>query len=424
MNPRILVVGDAILDRYLHGTVERVNPEGPGIVFRVQRTENRLGGAGAVACLCAGLGCDTTLLASIGKDESGSAIESLCRQSGIRRRLFLSDQNTTVKERRVADGRLLNDRTDFDSFDPWHENTIAGCPWAVDGEFDCILVADYGRGVALNCVPSLRKRFPTAPIIVDPFRQADWLQYEGATIIKANRDEAKGRILPRRTRLIVTLGERGMKLDGRLIAGRAVKPIDVCGAGDTVSAVLGWSIGRGRSLRKACRLANAAAALQVCRLGVQQIGPEEIEPASICCDAVGIAKSARAAGKTIVFTNGCFDVLHAGHVQLLQRAKDLGDVLIVGLNDDASVRRLKGESRPIHSQEDRTAVLAALACVDAVAIFSGEPMELIEAIRPDVLVKGEDYRGCVIAGAEFAGRVELLPIVAGLSSTAAIEALA
>jgi D-beta-D-heptose 7-phosphate kinase/D-beta-D-heptose 1-phosphate adenosyltransferase len=421
MKPRILVVGDVLLDRYLHGTVERVNPEAPGVVFRAERIENRLGGAGAVAYLCAGLDCDVTLAGNIGGDEAGDALLEIfeaeciadhCRRTGL----------TAVKQRCVADGRLMSDRIDWD-----HGQEISDAQWearlrACDADqFDCILVADYGRGAAANAVGPLRGKFPGTPILVDPARGADWLRYSGATIIKANAAEAKdAKPLPR-CRLIVTDDGRGMSLDGEPISTERLPVLDCCGAGDTVLAVLGWCVARGIDLTESCRLANRAAGVQVQRLGVQQVRPEEIEPTNKLGDVFAFAERARRNGNRIVFTNGCFDVLHAGHVQLLQAAKALGDLLIVGLNSDSSVSRLKGDSRPVNSQEQRAAVLAALECVDAVVVFDGEPTELIERIRPDVLVKGEDYRGREISGAEFAGEVALLPLAEGVSTTRILE---
>lgn len=425
--PRILVVGDILLDRYLHGTIERVNPETPGVVFSVQRTEHRLGGAAAVAYLCDGLDCETTIIGTVGTDEAGDIAAGLMRESEIANRCQRHG-STTVKQRCVAGGRLLYDRLDWNydceiTAEQWSA-LIRG--YAAD-EFDCIVIADYGRGAVVHAVPALRKQFAGTPIIVDPSRNADWRErYDGATFIKCNRSEAVDGTMPVNCREIITLGEDGIYCDGLLLPTDPRRVVDVTGCGDTVSAVLAWQLAQGVSVEDACRLANKAAGLQVERLGVQQIRPYEIESSGKCCDAVEFSEHARSVGKRIVFTNGCFDVLHAGHVETLKRAKAMGDVLIVGLNSDSSVRRLKGESRPIHSKENRAAVLSALECVDCVVVFDEDTPEwLIQEIRPDVLVKGEDTSEVI--GREFVesygGTVELLQLLLGLSSTAAIKAI-
>lgn len=427
--PRILVVGDVLLDRYLHGTVERVNPEAPGVVFSVQRTEHRLGGAAAVAYMCAGLVCETTLIGTLGDDEAGwiasdlmfrCAVENRCQRHGNR--------NTTIKQRYVSDGRLLHDRVDYN-----YDCEITAEQWSalirgyVADRFDCIVVADYGRGAAVHAVPALRKQFPDVPIIVDPARNVEWSErYDGATFIKCNRSEAVDGTMPVNCREIITLGEDGIYCDGLLLPTEPRRVVDVTGCGDTVSAVFAWQLAQGVSIEDACRLANKAAGLQVERLGVQQIRPYEIESSGKCCDAVEFSEHARSVGKRIVFTNGCFDVLHAGHVETLKRAKAMGDVLIVGLNSDSSVKRLKGESRPIHNQENREGVLAALECVDCVVVFDEDtPEMLVQEIRPDVLVKGEV--DSEIVGRTFVesygGQVKLIPLLRGLSSTATIKAL-
>lgn len=422
MKPRILVVGDVMLDRYLHGTVERVNPETPGIVFSIHRTEHRLGGAAAVAYLCAGLECEVSMIGFRGADTDGERVADMIRNAGIKDHLERHGE-TTVKQRAIADGRLMQDRFDWDCYREINELWWAArLPEYATDQFDCIVVADYGRGAAVHAVPALRKQFPAVPIIVDPARNAEWNErYDGATFIKCNRSEAVDGTMPINCREIITLGEDGIYCDGLLLPTEPRRAVDVTGCGDTVSAVLAWQLAQGVSVEDACRMANRAAGLQVERLGVQQIRPHEIESSGKLCDAVAFAEKARAAGKRIVFTNGCFDVLHAGHVATLKNAKAMGDVLIVGLNSDSSVRRLKGDSRPIHTQYNRATILGALECVDCVAVFDGEPTELIRTLRPDVLVKGEDYRGKSVSGSDFAGRVEFVPLVDGLSSTRAIS---
>lgn len=423
--PRILVVGDIILDRYLHCAVKRVNPEAPGVVLSVERTENRLGGAAAVAYLCAGLGCETMLMGVIGNDDEGKEASRLIKDAGVTNRCMLYG-STTVKQRCVVDGQLLHDRLDWDrDCKVTEEQWRAIVSWYDEKEFDCIVVADYGRGAAVNAVPELHRKFPTVPIIVDPARDAEWWErYEGATLIKCNRSEAVSGTMPKGCRDIITLGEDGIWCDGKHIPTEPQQAVDVTGCGDAVSAVLAWQISQGTDIESACRLANKAAGLQVQRLGVQQILPWELNANIKQLDPVEVSRQARNAGKRIVFTNGCFDVLHAGHVETLRRAKAMGDVLIVGLNSDSSVKRLKGDSRPIHNQEQRASVLEALECVDCVTVFDGEPNELVERIRPDVLVKGEEYRDQLVSGAEFAGRVEFVPLVDGLSSTRIIEEVA
>ena len=225
--------------------------------------------------------------------------------------------------------------------------------------------------------------------------------------------------------MVITREGAGMELDGMSIPATRRPVVDPAGCGDTVAAVFALCLARGQVLEEGCRLANTAAGIQVQRLGVQQITWAEI--GLVDCKVadqetvIEFAGLQKEGGRRVVFANGCFDVLHAGHVELLRRAKSFGDVLIVGLNSDLSVKRLKGESRPMYGQEQRASVLAALECIDAVTVFEGEPAELVKAIRPDVMVKGEDYRGRPISGSEFASRVELVPLVDGLSSTRAIQ---
>ncbi len=341
---RILVVGDAIVDRTLQGSVERVNPEAPGTVFRVERTEDRNGGAAAVAMLCESLGAEVETAFG----------EPRC-----------------IKQRCVADGRLLHDRIDFDvPCEPIH--------FATDGPIDCVVVADYGKGaVGADLVSRLRRHFPGVPIVVDPARGESWTRYAGATVIKCNHNEYDGGPLRDAEHLVVTYGAKGMRCDNQWLDGRSACLVDVTGAGDTV----------------------AAGEIQVSRLGVAPITWDEIEPR-----------------RRVVVANGCFDLLHAGHVAMLEFAKAQGDWLSVLVNSDASVRRLKGPSRPIVPQDQRVAMLQALRCVDYVQLFDADsPAELLCQISPDVLVKGAGSKPT--DGQEFARRVVFAPLVDGISTT-------
>jgi D-beta-D-heptose 7-phosphate kinase/D-beta-D-heptose 1-phosphate adenosyltransferase len=472
-HPRILVLGDLILDRYTWGNAERVSQEAPVILLRADHREARLGGAANVCHMLRGLEAEVCCAGVVGADPDGAAVRHLLTDSGIDHSLVLRDNDrpTTVKERFI--GRAANrhphqilrvDREVRDALPEDLEGKLARQLIARLGEFQVLLVSDYGKGV---CSPQLlaeviaAARAKRVPVLVDPSREADYTRYRGATAVTPNRYEAQqgtgikveapqhayaaGDRLCEIADLeaaIVTLDSGGMALaraDGRHehFPTRPRKVYDITGAGDMVLATIGLGMASGIALEDAIRLANVAGGLEVEQVGVVPISREEIRLDILVSGKEGsgakivslehaarLAQAARAQGRKTVFTNGCFDLLHQGHVAYLEEAGRQGDLLFLGLNSDASVRAIKGPTRPVRTQADRATVLAALATVDYITIFDElTPMALIEAIRPDVLVKGGDYQGRLseIIGRDFVesygGRLHLALFVEGVSTT-------
>jgi D-beta-D-heptose 7-phosphate kinase/D-beta-D-heptose 1-phosphate adenosyltransferase len=442
---RILVLGDLILDRYRFGAAERLSPESPAPVFRLSRTVDCLGGAGAVAVMAAALGARVRLLGVAGEDRAADRTNALLdQQRDISNRLVDErGRPTTVKERWIAGGRQLL-RTDRESRDPIGNAAVELLSREVkSAEYGALLIADYGKGVCTHALVKralVDARHKNAIAIVDPARGTDWRRYSGATAIKANESEWNEQpVRPKDWRVLVrTLGSRGMDLwrEGAptRFPAKQRRVVDVCGAGDMTLAALGVCVAGGLDWAEACRVANAAAGLKVERFGASPVSRREViadlggPSAKIvsAAELAGVLSGRRAAGRTIVFTNGCFDLLHAGHVSNLREAKAQGDVLVVGLNSNESVRRLKGANRPVQNERQRADVLAALECVDYVTVFEEDtPERLVNRFRPDVLVKGGDYRIEEIAGAARVlaggGRVHLTSVVEGLSTTKMVE---
>lgn len=460
----IWVVGDLMLDEYVMGAVERISPEAPVPVVRVRDTEHRLGGAANVARQVAALGARVTLAGVIGDDAAGTDFLRLCEASNIDTRavIRLPERRTTRKLRVLGHSQQLL-RLDWEDVRPCAPQVsvrmvsklTAGPPP------DAIILSDYAKGVltpeTIAAVTGLRG---TGPVVVDP-KHRDFTRYRGATTVTPNLREleaAAGRPLdiddpaaiaaaarPLAAAagfeaMVVTLGDRGMlvvPVQGEDIPVPAIQRAvyDVTGAGDTAISVLTLSLAAGATLHSAAQLANAAAGVSVGQIGAVAVDSGSIRDALTARpegkilareDLVARAATWRMAGKRIVFTNGCFDLLHAGHLSLLSQAAKLGDVLVLAINSDASVRRLKGPERPLVPQEDRAAVLAALGFVDAVTIFDEDtPLEVLQSLRPNVLVKGGDYKLEDVVGRELieaaGGRVMLVPLTPEKSTTALVE---
>ncbi|MFZ0130954.1 MAG: D-glycero-beta-D-manno-heptose-7-phosphate kinase [Desulfobacterales bacterium] len=463
----ILVIGDVMLDRYLWGDVNRISPEAPVPVFHIKRRSMVPGGAGSVVLNVIGLGAAVTLLATIGRDESGGTLKRLLGERRIKSILFENANRPTItKTRIVSRGQQLLRIDDEDTMvldDSLKAKMIEQAAREIQTA-SAVILSDYGKGVfgthGLTEAIIAAASDADVPVIVDP-KGKNWDRYAGAACLTPNTAEFEqvagapiaddaalaGAMRGVRGRyglsnLLVTRGALGMCLMGedgnpQFIPSIAREVYDVSGAGDTVIATLAVGIAAGRSYLEAARLANVAAGIVVGKLGTQPIHALELKAAA----AGGEPQSARINPKArslaaatlqvqawkaldmkIVFTNGCFDLLHPGHVYLLNAAKGCGDKLIVGLNSDASVRRLKGDRRPILGETDRAALLGALDCVDLVVIFEEDtPLTLIETLEPDVLVKGADYRPESVVGKEFVeshgGRVHLVPVVDGYSTT-------
>ena len=462
--PRVLVVGDIILDRYVVGEVERISPEAPLPVLNVERAELRLGGAGNVAANLRSMDAEVSLVSVVGGGSWGSELRTLLEEIGANTSGVVTDaERPTVRKTRLMSGVQQILRVD------WEERTVVDGDIAAElkshaadliKDADAVVLSDYGKGVLSEAlcahVLSLASE-QGVPVVVDP-AGADYRKYRGATLVSPNRKEAEvalGRPLEDDAAIaagaselsevngieavVITLGAGGIHFrtadgaEGR-VATKARAVYDVTGAGDTVVAQLALHLGAGASLNDAVELANEAAGVVVGRVGAATISREELsmrvragEP--LRGKVLGqeqldeLLDGWRAQGKHIVFTNGCFDVLHRGHVEYLRFAKQQGDVLLVGINDDESVRRLKGEERPLNALEDRLEVLAALEPVDAVVSFSEDtPKELVERVTPHVLVKGEDWAEKGVVGREWVerhgGKVVLAPLIPGRSTTA------
>ncbi len=460
----VWVVGDLMLDEYVMGAVERISPEAPVPVVRVRDTEHRLGGAANVARQVAALGAEVSLAGVIGDDAAGEDFLRLCGASNINTRavIRLPERRTTRKLRVLGHSQQLL-RLDWEDLKPCApQATVRMVSKLADGPRpDAIILSDYAKGVLTpETIASVTALRGNGPVVVDP-KHRDFTRYRGATTITPNLREleaaaaqaldpddteaiaAAARLLAQAAGLeamVVTLGDRGMlvvPVQGNNTAVPAIKRevYDVTGAGDTAISVLTLSLAAGASLAEAAQLANAAAGVSVGQIGAVAVDAGSIRNALSARpdgkiltrdDLVARAATWRMAGKRIVFTNGCYDLLHAGHLSLLSQAAKLGDILVLAINSDASVRRLKGPERPLVPQEDRAAVLAALGFVDAVTIFDEDtPLEVLQSVRPHVLVKGGDYQLDQVVGREFieatGGRVMLVPLTPEKSTTALVE---
>ncbi|HZU99482.1 MAG TPA: D-glycero-beta-D-manno-heptose 1-phosphate adenylyltransferase [Planctomycetota bacterium] len=469
---RALVVGDLMLDHYVWGSVERISPEAPVPVLRIDREENRAGGAGSVVANLAALEADVSVVSVVGDDPAGTELLSILREKGVdvSSVLRLPGRATTQKTRLLARVQQLL-RVDRDVETLLADETardLEQFALARVAEVDVVLCSDYGKGVLAS---GLAKRLAAAcrkrgiPCVVDPFRHADFARYEGATTATPNRKETENatgvkphdtasfeqaaKVLIEKLGLdfaTITLDKDGIYLRekgssrGEIFPAQARAVYDVAGAGDMVLSVLGLVLGAGGSRVDAVRLANVASGLEVERLGVAPIAKAEIlrelggtgAPPNLARKIVSEDEVAsrlaefRRQGKKVVFTNGCFDIVHAGHVRYFEFCRGQGDVLVVAVNSDDSVRRLKGPERPVNALVDRQTVLAGLAAVDLVTSFDETtPARIIERLKPDVLVKGEDYRDQVVVGRETVeaagGRVVLAPLWPGVSTTRIIE---
>lgn len=458
---QVLVVGDVMLDRYWHGTTARISPEAPVPVVKVGRQEDYPGGAANVALNIAALGAAVSLVGIIGQDEAGETLSDHLVAAGVQPHFFVTAQNPTITKLRIISRNQQLIRMDFE--EGYQDNDSDGCFENASGVIanaNVIIFSDYGKGSLARIEDLIRvARKRNVPILVDP-KGSDFSRYRGASIITPNLHEfetivgacateddiaLKGQELIAQLQLdalLITRGDHGMTLlrankPELHLPARAREVFDVTGAGDTVIAVLGAALAAGASYENAVALANLAAGIVVGKLGTATVsGPElrralqmehGLERGVVNRDQLLMALAdAREQGEKIVFTNGCFDIIHAGHVGYLEEAKKLGDRLIVAINGDASVRRLKGPGRPINPVDRRMAVLAGLESVDWVVSFDEDtPENLIEAMKPDILVKGGDYNDNQVVGADivkrYGGAVKALSLYDDLSTTAIIE---
>ncbi|MGC9454924.1 MAG: D-glycero-beta-D-manno-heptose 1-phosphate adenylyltransferase [Phycisphaerae bacterium] len=472
-SPRVALVGDFMLDRYVYGNAERISQEGPIPVLRAIREETRVGGAGNVAAGILALGGEVSCIGVVGQDKAGEELLRLLAARGAETAslLRLEDRGTTIKTRYVGltQGRNRQQmlRVDAEADGPLGDEVRATLRAALRGrmqEYDVLAIEDYGKGVvseqfATELIAEARKA--SCPVVVDPARIEDYGRYRGATLLTPNRFEAElasgvkitddeslqraaGQILlaADAEAVVITLDKEGAYLHtsgeqkGRRLPSRPRTVYDGTGAGDAVMAMLSVAIGEKMSYPDAVALTNVAGGLEVERFGVVPIEREEV--AEELRRIIGLrggktmsrerlaeeVARRRERGETIVFTNGCFDLLHMGHVRYLQQARELGNCLIVAVNSDDSVRRLKGPRRPVISQDERAEMLGALECVDYVTIFDEDtPIPLLELLRPDVLAKG-GTTGEVIGRdvvEAYGGKVLTLDKVEGPSTTRIIE---
>jgi len=457
-NCRVLVVGDVMLDRYWHGATSRISPEAPVPIVRVQQQESRAGGAANVALNISALGVQTSLIGAVGQDEAAQTLQQLLADQRIICDFITLKNIPTITKLRVLSRHQQLIRLDFEENQLDNANILSIFEKHLP-LIDVVVLSDYGKGT-LHQTPQLIELANkyNKPILIDP-KGRDFKKYYGATIITPNLTEFEAvvgdwkneeQLLEKAEQLreqlalkalLITRSEQGMTLicppeKPLHLPTHAQEVFDVTGAGDTVIGVLAAMLAAKQNWRNAVALANLAAGLTVSKLGAVSISPTELEYAlhsshqhngileeDVLYQAVKMAKQK---GETIVMTNGCFDILHAGHIQYLKQAKQLGDRLIVAVNDDQSVKGLKGDTRPINSLAQRMAVLSALECVDWVVSFSEEtPERLICKILPTILVKGGDYQVSQIAGhqcvLENGGQVKVLDFLNGFSTTQLIE---
>jgi len=472
LGKNVVIVGDAILDHYLMGSVNRISPEAPVPVIDFSSEHFSLGGAANVAQCAAGLGAQVNLISIVGNDLEGQSLKSMAKDLGIIVEGVLVDHSrpTPCKTRIVASNQHVA-RIDREYGGPISEllqHRIALAIGHVAQVADAFILTDYAKGVLSQAVcEAVIRAAGGKPVIVDP-KGSNWERYRRATVIKPNTKEAEaisgaaihnnedaacfGRRLCRDLQVahvMVTMGAQGAVLvaDGAgpdkgnelYFPSRTREVFDVTGAGDTVAAALGAALAGGATIAEAAWLANSAAGVCVSRLGAAPVSQRDIISAldeqpihsgnKVISrpEAVRLAAKLRAQSKKLAFTNGCFDLLHVGHVTLLEESRREGDALFVGVNTDDSVRRLKGPNRPIQQESDRARIVAAQGCVDAVVLFDEDtPYQLIRLIRPDVITKGADYsRKEDVVGWDivesYGGLVRLLDLVEGRSSTGLIQ---
>ncbi len=460
---RVLVVGDLMLDRYWHGATSRISPEAPVPVVHVNHDEQRAGGAGNVALNIAALGAKASLMGFTGNDEAANSLRQILKQAGVLCLFEDVPDYPTITKLRVMSRHQQLIRLDFeDGFNRVDSDRLLHQFHAEMAEAQVVVLSDYGKGT-LNKVEQFIKlaRMMKKPVLVDP-KGNDFSIYRDATLITPNlsefeavvgRCDDEAQLVERGTNLLtglnleallITRGEHGMTLlqaegEPLHLPTHAREVFDVTGAGDTVISVLAASLAAKRELAEATMLANIGAGIVVGKMGTATVGPEELQYALqgqrahhrgvVSVDELLQAmRLAREEGEKIVMTNGCFDILHPGHVRYLQQARTLGDRLVVLVNSDASVRRLKGPERPVNALEQRMEMLAALECVDWVVSFDADtPKELIDRLLPDILVKGGDYEPDEIVGAKEVrangGEVKILSFVEGHSTTSIIKTI-
>lgn len=461
-NPNILVIGDLMIDHYLWGSCDRISPEAPVPILKVTNETNVLGGAGNVVNNLKALGANVGVLSVIGDDEIANELKSMLESIDVNNFLVIQkNRETSKKSRLIASNQQIirYDKETTVNIDKSSEDKILELLEKHIKSYDLVLLSDYGKGVLTN---SLTKNIislvnsKNKKVLVDP-KGKDYLKYKNSYLLTPNKKEAslatnieicddktlQKAILKLKNDYnlevsLITLSEEGIAIfdkELRIKPTVAREVYDVTGAGDTVLASIGFAISCGFDIHKAVSFSNLASGVVVGKLGSATATLDEIieyekslnqnsssSQIKTKDEMINLSKKLKQKNKKIVFTNGCFDILHVGHIKYLEVAKSFGDVLILGLNTDNSVKRLKGDSRPINCQEDRAYTLAALKSVDYVVLFDEDtPYELIKALNPDILVKGGDYKGKEVVGQDLVKELKLVDFVEGKSTTSTIQ---
>lgn len=458
---QVLVVGDLMLDRYWQGPTSRISPEAPVPVVKVEQHEDRPGGAANVALNVTALGAGVSLVGLVGKDEAGKALEKQLQSARVHCAFSVTESEPTITKLRVISRHQQLIRLDFEEpFSHDYSDAITEATSPLLSNVGVLVLSDYGKGTLSDCQQLIAEaKAQNVRVLVDP-KGSDFARYRGATLLTPNLSEfetivghcktedelvSRGQALAKELdldALLVTRSEQGMTLiradrEELHFPARAREVFDVTGAGDTVISTLAAALAAGEDLPNAVALSNIAASIVVGKLGTAAISAPELrrevskeqgaEKGVMSEEQLLIALAdARSAGETIVFTNGCFDILHAGHVGYLEQARAQGDRLVLAINSDESVSRLKGPGRPINPVERRMTVLSGLEAVDWVLYFDEDtPERLLEKVRPDILVKGGDYGIDGVVGGEFVnsygGEVRVLSFLDNCSTTAIVE---
>ncbi len=461
--PKILVLGDLMIDHYLWGSCERISPEAPVQVVDISKETTVLGGAGNVINNLKALGARVSVSSVIGDDANGVELIDMLKTIGVETDKIITqkERKTSKKSRVIASSQqvLRYDKESKEQISEALADEIVNSLKDTICDYDAVILSDYGKGVLSEalCQGIIKLCAKNGvKVLVDP-KGSDYSKYRGAYLLTPNKKEAviatkvdikdkeslQNALLKLKQECdlaisLITLSEDGIATydeELKLFPTVAKEVFDVTGAGDTVIASIAFALSAKKSIEEAAAFANLAAGVVVGKIGSATVTLDEIEEYEAALhkstsdahiksfeDIKSVVARYRKNGKKIVFTNGCFDILHVGHVKYLQEAKSFGDVLIVGLNSDASVSRLKGPARPVNIAEDRAYLLAALEAVDFVVPFEDDtPYELIKMIKPDILVKGGDYKGKDVVGTEFADELKLVDFVDGKSTTKTIQ---
>ena len=462
-SPNLLVIGDLMIDHYLWGACERVSPEAPVQVVNIDNESTLLGGAGNVINNLKALGANVDVIGIVGESEISEELKGLLDDIEVDTKyLFLEQDRITSKKSRIIASQqqvVRFDRESTDEINHKSQNHILDTFTKIIANYDLVLLSDYGKGVLTNKLTqsliNVANKYGKK-VLIDP-KGHDYSKYKGAYLLTPNIKEASEAtkiniiddtslnqaIIQLKSQCdldvsLITLSDKGVAVyddEFRIHPTFAREVFDVTGAGDTVLASLGFALACDLNIDEAIEFSNFAAGVVVGKIGSATASLNEIieyesslnksfseEHIKTPNEIIALCTELKARGKRVVFTNGCFDLLHAGHVKYLETAKNFGDVLIIGLNSDRSVTALKGEGRPINVQMDRAYILAALEVVDYVVIFDEDtPYKLIKAIKPHTLVKGGDYKGKEVIGQDIADELKLVEFLDGKSSTQTIE---